>query len=98
MLSTQPCVKFIMHIITYLFFICLLIASRLQYIHQEKQNKQLSKSYPNEYSIYKAYIGNKKLKYRFSETDLYFRVDDLSEIDILISIWILGNQINIKSI
>lgn len=88
MMSSQPCIRFLMHLITYFAFVCLIIASRFEYIKTEKENKLFSILYPKQHKILKSHIENKTFDYHSS--DFYIRNDRLNKIDKLILVWIIG--------
>lgn len=89
----QPCVKFISHTLTYMVFIIMIIVSSVQFSEEQKNTKKFSNHLPNVfYNNYTTYSLNKTLihKLHFRNLDFSLRRDQPSEMDIAITIWIIG--------
>jgi hypothetical protein len=89
----QPLVKFIAHTMTYLAFISLIIISSLQFAEEEKRKSKFSELYPTFMTNYSKYASNSILNYRFSEPDFYLRSFFPSNVDMAITIWIIGKPL-----
>lgn len=87
---TQPCIKFITHTTFYGVFIALIIVSSLQFANEETRIEKFSTRYPSYYENFTNYMSNQQLKYKFFEFDFYIRSSFPSNIDIAITIWIVG--------
>jgi len=91
-ISSQPLIKFMMHIITYSVFICMIIACRSVYIQDVKKSQKFSDIFPNETFEFKSYVNNHQLVHNHPNytEDVYFRTDTILVIDIIILIWVFG--------
>ena len=81
-----PCVKFISHFASFLAFVFLVVAS-----YQENGAKQenFEKLFPQYYEVFKNYSQrNDSIRIKFS--DFYIRKHSPSNLDIIISIWLIG--------
>ena len=87
-----PCIKFISHFASYLTFIVLIIATNLGFSYEESELKKnkFSQKYELFKQNYSSYIHNDKLdppKFK----DFCIRPDHPSGLDVVITIWIIGN-------
>lgn len=86
----QPCVKFISHTITYMIFIILIIVSSVKFSEEQKESVKFSKLMPeNLYNNYTSYVSL-PIDYKFEFVDFWVRNHVPSELDIAITIWIIG--------
>jgi len=87
----QPFVKFLSHTISYMIFIVLLIVSSVKFSSEQMSTKKFSDFLPeNLFSNYTTYANRDDLEYKFEFSDFYIRMDQPSEMDIAITIWIIG--------
>lgn len=86
----QPCIKFITHTTFYGIFIALIIVSSLQFAQEEAMSPRFSTSYPTLYQNFSNYYHKTNLTYKFFEKDFYIRSSVPSQIDIAITIFIIG--------
>jgi hypothetical protein len=93
----QPCVKFLSHTVTYLAFIIMIIVSSVQFSEEQKNMMKFSKLVDSKYDNYTNYFIRNDLKYKFEAGDFYIRRDDPSELDIAITIWIIGENYSFLS-
>ncbi|CAF0718901.1 unnamed protein product [Brachionus calyciflorus] len=87
---TQPCIKFITHTTFYAVFIALIIVSSLQFASEENKLQKFSSLYPSYYVNFTNYINNENISYKFFESDFYIRPSFPSNIDMVLTIWIIG--------
>lgn len=87
---SQPSVKFISHFASYLVFICMIITSNLNFASEEQNLHRFSETFDDLYENYTQYVENSELIYRPKFNDFYLRPSSPNELDIVISIWILG--------
>lgn len=85
-----PCVKFISHFASYLSFIGMVIASNLRFAKEEKQLERFSLKYSNYFSNFTEYAEKIDLVYQTDFSDFYIRSYKPSDLDLLITIWVLG--------
>lgn len=87
-------VKFISHLVSYLVFIGMIIASSLRLSKAEMQLEKFSCKYSELFKNYTEYINKSELAYQPAFTDFYIRPYMPSDLDIAISVWILGKNQN----
>ena len=85
-----PFVKFFNFTISYFAFICMLVASSLQFINDEQSRNKLSVQFNKYFKNYTNYRLNLKLTYRFPTSDMFIRSDYPNQIDFIICTWITG--------
>jgi hypothetical protein len=86
---SQPFIKFISHTTGYLVFICLMISQILRIDHFNNPEK-LSDKFLHYNQTFFNYTQNVTLKFRFQNSDLFFRTQELSVLDYICIIWIIG--------
>lgn len=91
---SQPCIKFVTHTTFYVVFIALIIVSSLQFAEVEKNAVKFSDFYPKFVDNFTSYVNNSNLKYKFFDSDFYIRPSFPSNIDIVITIWVIGKYIH----
>jgi hypothetical protein len=87
----QPFLKFISHTISYFCFIAMIIISSLTFAEDQKNRDRFSLVYPQFNASFVNYINNQSFKYRFPTYDFYIRSHKPNQLDLAITIWILGN-------
>ena len=87
-----PCVKFISHLASYLAFIVMILASNLRFTLIETRLDKFSCTYLHLFDNFTLYVEKKDLKYQPQFNDFYLRSHVPSELDVLITVWILGNR------
>jgi hypothetical protein len=87
---SQPCVKFVISIISYAGFVSLLIVSSLQFAQVEKESSRFSVRFPVFKDNLTEYVERTDLRYRFFQDDFYLRASVPNTIDLVISIWVVG--------
>ena len=85
-----PCVKFISHLASYLSFISMVIASNLRFANEEKRLERFSLKYSDYFSNFTEYAEKVDLVYQVDFQDFYIRPYKPSDLDVLITIWVLG--------
>jgi hypothetical protein len=86
----QPCVKFIIHSLSYFAFSIFLIVSSLQFVAKEDSTLKFSTQYPQYVQYLEEYSQRTDLKHRFFASDFYIRDSTASELDYVITVWIIG--------
>jgi hypothetical protein len=87
---SQPFVKFVAQTLSYMVFVALIIASTIEFAELEADVDCFSDLYPNFTKAFSHYVEREDLKYKFFESDFYFRPYAPSVIDLIISVWIVG--------
>lgn len=85
-----PCVKFISHLASYLSFIGMVIASNLGFAKEEKRLERFSLKYSDYFSNFTKYTEKIDLVYQTDFKDFYIRSYKPSDLDVMITIWVLG--------
>jgi hypothetical protein len=88
----QPCIKFISHTVTYIGFIGMIIVSSLKFAEEQQSRERFSFSFPQYAQIFSNYASNTTFKYRFPNSDFYIRMQQPSNLDYAISLWVLGKK------
>ena len=88
----QPCIKFITFILTYLFFLGILLATSLYTTGEKIERVKFSEGYSSYLANFTHYTGNEHLKYRFIAEDFYIRVNKPFTIDLIACIWFFGKK------
>jgi hypothetical protein len=86
-----PFIKFITNILSYLIFVILIVISSLKNPDNQKHRDKFSVVYHDRLDIFKHYVENHDLTYRFQVDDFYFRKDQVFVVDIIICVWLLGS-------
>ena len=94
---SQPSVKFISHFASYVVFICMIITSNLNFASEEHHLVRFSEKFEHYFENFTNYIENDDLIYRPKFSDFYLRPSFPNELDIVISVWILGRKFFINS-
>ena len=76
----------------------MLILAYLQFDHDDKSYVKFSELFPNYTLIMESYSKRKDLKYHIDFTDFVIRDRKPTTLDIVISIWIIGNSLILFSI
>lgn len=87
---SQPCIKFISFIASYVVLVGLVIMSSLQLADEELNMKRFANLYPVFVNNFTHYVNNEKLLYRFEVEDFFIRNEMPTSVDFVISIWIFG--------
>ena len=87
----QPCIKFLLNTVSYVIFIVLLIISSLQFAVDEKSSQRFSVLNWQFYDNYTNYLNNENFRKKFPLEDFNVRQMTPSNIDIAISIWVIGH-------
>jgi hypothetical protein len=87
---SQPCVKFVASIITYMIFTILVTAATFTFSDEIKSRENFSSVFPQYVSTFAAYVSNQTLMYRYPNADFFIRMHSPSNLDYIITIWIVG--------
>jgi len=91
---SRPVIKFLSHFASYLCFIVMIVVDYLQYDYEDKVYLKFSSLLPNYTKILNNYSKRNDLTYNLDFTDFVIRDSQPTQLDIVISIWVLG-QVNI---
>ena len=77
----------------------MVLASNLRFTLIEKKLDKFSCVYPDKFYNFSLYVNNEEIdtgniRYRPQFTDFYIRPHNPSELDVLITVWIIGNLNN----
>jgi hypothetical protein len=88
----QPCINFLAHTISYTAFIGMIIVSSLKFADDIKHRERFKNHtiYSKYEDLFANYSKNTNLKYRFPNSDFYFRITTPSQLDYAISLWVIG--------
>ena len=92
-----PFIKFLTFTISYMGFVCMIIASSLQFESDQKHRERFSHVYPDFHENFTAYVENEELHYRFEAPDFYIRKNQPDYLDIAICIWLFGTIMLFKN-
>jgi hypothetical protein len=85
-----PIIKFISHFASYLSFILIVITYNLQFVSDGTHLARFSENFPYFFSNFSAYTEREDLYYVIQFDDFYIRPNSPSLLDIILSIWIIG--------
>jgi hypothetical protein len=88
---SQPFVKFVAKTLMYTLFVIFIVASTVQYPVLETESIRFSDVYKNFTNNFSEYVSRHDLKYTFFENDFFFRASDPTALDLLVSVWVIGN-------
>lgn len=86
---TLPCVKFISHFASYIFFILMVVASFLNFADEESPENMVE-MFPHLSETFHNYSKREDLVIHLDFTNFYIRENKPRYIDIIISVWIIG--------
>lgn len=87
----QPFLKFISHTTSYFCFIAMIIVSSLTFAQEQQKCDLFSLTYPEYNASFVTYVNTQAFKYRFPTHDFYIRLHKPNYLDLVITLWILGN-------
>ena len=70
----------------------MILASNLRFTLIEKKLDKFSCTHSDKFDNFTSYINKTDLKYQPRFTDFYIRPHSPSELDVLITVWILGQN------
>lgn len=98
-----PCVKFISHFASYLAFLCMIISSSVRFAYDESNSKSIATTrfqcqFTKYFSNFSEYTNRSDLAYKPDFYDFYIRPTRPSGLDLVISIWVIGNFISFSTL